>query len=312
MGKPAKRVKGKGIYQDRILLLRCHSVVHDMVCAGYPLPAIANLIQDKMQECLELDKQVLVVNLWRYRQSLKEGGTLVEAALPRVFWEAKKTFSNKMQELERLEETIMILQYRIDLAHAAERISNAIDPAVDRMVREFTNVVARMHDIKMDLGLVSSRDLGTITVSAERLEAVRLKYGEKAASAYADPVSRNRVLAAINAIRKVSGDKTTKRLSAAMGMSDSDSPVIDADFSAKGADAEVAAALSAEAKSVAKPVAKPAKSVAKKVAKKKKKAVEKEAPREALPDGLTPMKKKEPPAPVSAHPPGPEKPKIKR
>ncbi len=301
MGKAAKRLKGKPT--GRIANLRCYETVHDMVCAGYPLTAIANLIQDKMQEYLDVPKQAVVMALHRYRESLKDSGDLVQGAMPRVFVEAKKKFSNKMQELERLEDMILVLQYRIDLAHGVERIANAVDPGVDRMTREFTNVVARMHDIKMDLGLVGSRDIGTITVSAERLEEVRLKYGDNAAKAYADPVSRNRVLAAIGAIRKVSGDKSVERLATEMGVSDPDGAVIDAEFTAK--EESVAIPVAKDAGDVAKAKGKPVKKTAKKPAKKKAKIkpadkpVAKEAPVEK-------------PAPVSVLPPGPEKPKIKR
>lgn len=280
MGKAAKASKAKRVTSkdEKIRTLQCYDTVHDMICAGYPLPAVANLIQDQMQECLDMKKSAIIMALSRYRGSLKESGALVHAMMPRVFLDAKKKFANKMQELERLEDTILMLQYRIDMAHGTERMSNTVNPAIDRMTREFTNVVTRMHDIKMDLGLVGSRDIGTITVSAERLEEVRLKYGDKAAKAYGDPVSRNRVLAAIGAIRKVSGNQAVKRLATEMGVSDPDGPVIEAEFTAK------------DEESVAKPVAKEPDSVAKPVAKK---------PFEA-------------PVPVSVLPPGPEKPKIKR
>lgn len=294
MARSAKRLKPRG----RIANLRCYERVHDMVCAGYPLTAIANLIQDRMQEYLDVPKSTVVVALHRYRENLKEGGGLARDIMPRVFVEAKKKFSNKMEELERLEDIVLMLQYRIDLAHGTERMTNVVDPAVDRITREFTNVVTRMHDIKMDLGLVGSRDIGTITVSAERLEEVRLKYGDSAAKAYADPVSRNRVLAAIGAIRKVSGDEAVKRLATEMGVADSDGTVIEAEFTTKDKDS-----VAKEAGSVAKEAG----SVAKKPAKKKpaKKKTAKKPIEDVAPD-------KEPSAPVSVLPPGPEKPKIKR
>ena len=81
-------------------------------------------------------------------------------------------------------------------------MTGAINPQVDKIGKSMRDTVVKMHNIKMDLGLVGSRDLGTITVSAERIEYIKNKYGEGAAKAFADPVSRGRVLAALNAIRR--------------------------------------------------------------------------------------------------------------
>jgi hypothetical protein len=67
------------------------------------------------------------------------------------------------------------------------------------------DLVKQMHDIKMDLGLTGSRDLGTLTVSAERLEEIRSKYGEGAARAFADPVQRAQVLGLLKRVMRLSG-----------------------------------------------------------------------------------------------------------
>ena len=56
--------------------------------------------------------------------------------------------------------------------------------------------------IKMDLGISGQRHLGTLTVSAERLDEIKKKYGDKAAKAMANPVSRARVLGALKAIQR--------------------------------------------------------------------------------------------------------------
>ncbi len=72
MGKSAKRLNGPRVKHSRIISLRCHETVHEMMCAGYPLPAIANLVQGKMQECLDMEKLTVGTVLWRYREDLKE------------------------------------------------------------------------------------------------------------------------------------------------------------------------------------------------------------------------------------------------
>jgi hypothetical protein len=72
-------------------------------------------------------------------------------------------------------------------------------------MKGLVELVAKMHDIKMDLGLTGSRDLGTLTVSQERLEEIRSRYGEGAARAFADPVQRAQVLGLLKRVMRLSG-----------------------------------------------------------------------------------------------------------
>lgn len=186
----------------RIKTLKCYDQVVEMLYAGYPTPVVANFIQKRMKEYADITHGTMIVRLHEFRESELHAGEMVRRTLPRVFSKAEKKFSNKMQELERLEDQYRVMQYRLDVAHGDERMSGEINPDVDKIAKSMLGIIGAMHSIKMDLGLIGSRDLGTITVSAENVERIKEKYGDNAARAFADPVSRGRVLAALNAMRR--------------------------------------------------------------------------------------------------------------
>jgi hypothetical protein len=198
----AKSEKNAPTKYKKIRALNCYEQVHEMLLSGYPAPHVAQYVQKRMKEYQHVTRSSMILMLQQYRRDMITEGEMVQTTLPRIFQTAEKRFSNKMIELERLEEIFISQQYRFDILHAEERMTGAIDAQVDRIVKEMRDTLTRMHSIKMDLGLVGSRDLGTLTISAERLETIKEKYGTGAARAMADPVSRGRVLAALGAMQR--------------------------------------------------------------------------------------------------------------
>lgn len=218
---------------SKIRELKCFDSANEMILAGFPISAVADFIQRDSREYVDVKRTSLIQMLSRYRETLKEDD-LVSRTLPRVFVEARDKFSNKLEDLQRLDALYNMSEYRVRVAHGAERLTGNVNPQVDRMTREQREIIRQMHTIRMELGLSGSRDLGTITVSAEKLEMIKEKYGDGAARAFANPVSRNRVLAAFSAINRAGGirDADGNRLSvtelAAMG--EEEKQIIDAEF----------------------------------------------------------------------------------
>jgi hypothetical protein len=186
----------------RIKGLDCYEEVEEMLYAGYPTSAVAEFIQKQNREYVDVRRKSLEEMLRLFRESLSDG-VAIASTLPRQFIKAQQNFANKMAELEILGEMLQSQLYRFDVAHAHERMENLIDSQVEKQIDGITKTIMKIHSIKMDLGLIGSRDLGTITVSAERLEYIKNKYGEKAAKAFDNPVSRGRVLAALSAMRRL-------------------------------------------------------------------------------------------------------------
>jgi len=189
---------------ERVKTLKCHQEVYERLCAGYPCPEVARYIQEDEGEYLDVGRRSLAEILRQYADREIVGVDLIAPRLPHLVVKAQKEFSDRMEDLRRLERAYEALLYRFDLAHGEERRNGRVNADVDRQAKVLLDYVSRMHDIKMDLGLTGSRDLGTLTVSAERLAEIRDKYGDGAARAFADPVSRAKVLGLLKRVMRLS------------------------------------------------------------------------------------------------------------
>ncbi len=196
MGKSdgKKRDKSKFV---RLKALRCFQTVHEMLSHGYPAPGVARFIQSN-GEYRDVGERSLAEQLKLYRSEILPVDILT-TRIPHVIIEAKKQYTDKLEDLRRLDDQYEAMKYRFDAGHAKERMGGYHDPNVDRTGKSVLDLIWRMHAIRMDLGISGQRQLGSLTVSPERLEEIRQKYGEGAARAMADPVSRARVLAVLRA-----------------------------------------------------------------------------------------------------------------
>lgn len=202
MGRSKKPIEDK---YARIKNLKCFQEVYERICAGYPMPDIARYVQMEEGESLDIKRDSLVRELRYFAEEEIVGVDLIAPRLPHIVVKAKKEFSERLEDLRRLERAYEAILYRFDLVHGRERMTGVIEPDVDRQAKVLIDLVSKMHDIKMDLGLTGSRDLGSLTVSAERLAEVRERYGEGAARAFADPVQRAQVLGLLKRVMRLTG-----------------------------------------------------------------------------------------------------------
>lgn len=202
-GQAVARREGEGFV--RIKRLRCFVEVQERLVAGFPAADVARYIQEEEGEYLDVKRSSLCDMLRQYAAAELYPADLIAPRLPHLVIKATKEFGERLEDLRRLERTYEVLLYRMDLAHGMERRTGEINPDVDRQAKGLVDLIAKMHDIKMDLGLTGSRDLGTLTVSAERLEEIRTRYGEGAARAFSDPVQRAQVLGLLKRVMRLSG-----------------------------------------------------------------------------------------------------------
>ncbi len=180
----------------RIMGLRCFERVHTMIVHGFPLAEIQRYIQHERLEAKDMTAEALTMALLRYRDSIP--GDILAVFNPQMVRQAQKQYADKLEELRRLDIQYEALRYEFDLAHAKTRETGRVGRETLAINREITSVLGKMHTIKMDLGIVGSQTTRTVEVSPERLEELRQKYGDGVASAFADPVSRSRIVAALN------------------------------------------------------------------------------------------------------------------
>jgi hypothetical protein len=190
---------------QRLRALRCWDEVQEQLLAGYPVPEVARFIQEEEGEYRDVKRGSLVDMLRQYISEELSLADLIAPRLPNLIVKANKEFGERLEDLRRMERVYEAMLYRLDLAHGRERRTGEISPDVDRQAKVVIDLIRQMHEIKMDLGLTGSRDLGTLTVSEERLAEIREKYGEGAAQAFADPVQRAQVLGLLKRVMRLSG-----------------------------------------------------------------------------------------------------------
>lgn len=190
----------------KIKQLRCLDDIEFRLLCGHPTSEVARYIQQERGEYLDVTLASLGNALGRYRQTLVPADVIL-MTLPPSIMKKSEDFTDKLKILKRMERLYRIYEYRLDLAHGHERMEGVMNDNVTRMGREIRELLFRMHSVTMDLGLVGSRDLGTVAISPERLEQIRDKYGDESAEAYSDPVSRGRIFSAVKATLELAAMK---------------------------------------------------------------------------------------------------------
>jgi len=185
----------------RVKNLRCLRQIDNQLAYGYPLQAVAQYVHQQ-GELSDLSLKAVTMALSRYREDSVKDVDIVSARFPHVVVKAKKQYTDKLEDLVRLDIQYEALLYRFDMAHARERETGVIDPQVDKMHKSILDTISRMHTIKMDLGIGGHDSVGVLNVPAERLVELQEKYGDRVARAMSNPVSRARVLHAMDMIRK--------------------------------------------------------------------------------------------------------------
>jgi len=203
MGKAI--VRKSGVSFVRVKRLRCFVEVRERLVAGYPVADVARYIQEEEGEYIDVKRSSLCDVLGKWAQAELYPADLIAPRLPHLLIKATKEFGDRLEDLRRLERAYEVALYRIDLVHGQERRTGVIDASVDRQLKGVVDLVSRMHEIKMDLGLTGSRDLGTLTVSEARLAEIRERYGDGAARAFADPVQRAQVLGLLKRVHRLAG-----------------------------------------------------------------------------------------------------------
>lgn len=182
---------------QKIKDLRCFRKVHEMLSYGYPTSTVAKFIFEQ-GEYDGVKERSLMEQLARYRREILPADILVSRQ-PHVIISARKQYTDKLEELRRLDDMYEALKYEFDVGHADFRMTGLVSQEHRHTAKTLMELIHKMHQIKMDLGISGSDGEGTINVSPDRLEAIRQKYGDKAAKAMADPVSRARVIAYLRA-----------------------------------------------------------------------------------------------------------------
>lgn len=186
----------------RIKALKCYPQVYKMLMVGKPAPVIALYIQDERNEYTDVKLNSLATMLSEFRRAELGNGVLFDR-MPHLVVSAAREFTDRLAELKELENLLDMQHARLDDAHGDVLMTGEKNPHIEKMEKALQDTIRLTHQIKMDLNLTGSRDLGTLTIAAEKMEELHQRYGQAGDKVFASPASRGRMLEAWNAATKV-------------------------------------------------------------------------------------------------------------
>jgi hypothetical protein len=195
----------------KIKALNCKADLDAMIRAGYPLPKVAKWLQEEMGEYTDVGHSSLVTTLSRYRQSMAPADLLATRNI-HVAGKAAQKVQEGLDELDELEVLYRDIRERIKFGMRLERgrkkrgDKEAIPPSYNpKLTQDFTaalQVLARRHDIKMDLGIQRGSVNNGVNIDPEVARKLEEKYGEEVGKALKSPESRAKVLSIMEMIKK--------------------------------------------------------------------------------------------------------------
>jgi hypothetical protein len=173
--------------------LKCFQEMHDRILQGWPLPEVARFIQEDNDEYTDVTRDGLVVVLKEYRQSIPPA-QLIAPRMPPVFKKAAEEVREGLDELKELEELYRKQMKRIEIDMQTESKINKLLPTMTQEMRVAGELLGRIADLKMDLGL-SQRHLGTMNLDGKLTAEIAGRFGSEAVAQVAqNPESRRKVL----------------------------------------------------------------------------------------------------------------------
>jgi hypothetical protein len=172
--------------------MKCFSEVHERICDGWPLSEVATFIQEKRGEYTDAQHVTLMTQLQRYRDSLPKS-TLVKKRIPKYFVAAMHEVETEFDELSALIRLYHRQEGRLDIDGETEKRINKLFPTMTQEIRVAVEIIHRIAQLKMDLGL-NERHLGKVDIEAQILGEVSSRYeGTEIGKVLENPKSRGRL-----------------------------------------------------------------------------------------------------------------------
>ena len=160
----------------RILGLSCFDVVMQMIVCGYPIPTVADFIQNTKGESTDIKQSSLVTILSEFRTTIPVG-EMTEPINPKRVIQIQKEFDDAEQDLKDISWAIDILKQNVAAAYQMVCDSGYPSKSLQVDLDTMSRMIFRRHEIKMDLGFGKGRNLGTLTVSPAIMRRVHDKHG---------------------------------------------------------------------------------------------------------------------------------------
>lgn len=186
--RPVNRDEGL----TKLRSLKCFNEVHERVLSGWAPSELARFIQETRNEYGHANRISLMQVLQRYRDSIPPAQLLAKR-MPQAFQKAAEEVEEGVDELKELNKLYRLQMGRIDIDLLTEKKINKLMPTMTQEVRVAAELLGKIADLKMDLGL-STRHLGQVDAEVT-ITTDPSKYGrDSVQKVMQDPERRRKVL----------------------------------------------------------------------------------------------------------------------
>lgn len=177
---------------QKLRTLRCFNEVYERLLAGWSPSELARFIQESRNEYTHASQVTLMQVLQRFRDTIPPA-TLMAKRLPKTFEKAIEKTEDGVDELAEMEKLYRLHMERVNIDFTTEKNIKKLMPTMTQEVRVASELLGRMADLRMDLGL-NTRHLGQVD-AAVTIQAETSRYGkESVKKVMEDPEKRRKVL----------------------------------------------------------------------------------------------------------------------
>ena len=181
--KRTAKKQGSRAFKD-LKSMYCFKEMDDKIKAGVAVEEVARWLQEDMFQQTEIKRDSLVRKLYRYKASLPPAEIVTEP--PLYVQKAVEKLKRGVNEVEEMEKLYLLQLKRISIDAQTEEKINKLFSSTNNEIRLAADLLSRMLEKKMDLGLVTkepdrldvSASFGIASVATEHTdEETKVKMG---------------------------------------------------------------------------------------------------------------------------------------
>lgn len=171
--------------------MRCFNEVYERILAGWSMPELARFVQEDRSEYGHVTRPGLVQVLQRFRDSIPPAE--MAKRIPGAHAKAAAEVEDVVDGLKIMGQLVRMQMERLQIDITNEKNIGTLMPKMTQEMRVAGELVAKLEDMKMDLGL-STRQLGQVD-AVVTIQTDLGKYGkESVRKVMENPEKRRKVL----------------------------------------------------------------------------------------------------------------------
>lgn len=136
----------------RLKMLKCYAELHEKICADVAVEEVARWVQEDEMEALEVKRDTLIRQLYRYKADLPPGSVVKEK--PLHVKRAIEKLKRGVNELEEMEGLYLLQLKRISIDTQTEEKINKLFRSTGSEINLAVSILNRMIEKKAELGIL--------------------------------------------------------------------------------------------------------------------------------------------------------------